>query len=373
MLPSPFSILKQNPFFIQQDTHQIYPKLPFITHGYRFHTFIGNGSCGSVVQATHLSSNQEFAAKIFKSDVIVSNNEINVIKSEIESLKQLYHPNIIKLYSYFREYGQLFLILQLCEGGTLQTIIEKHVGIKSNVLIPLMKQILNALAFCHHNLIAHRDIKPANIFLDTTNKPMLGDFGLSISIDQAKQVNTFCGSFKFQSPESLEKQPHDPYKADIWSLGVTFYYMATGNDPWPQFPHEEIYNAITKGIYRMPKRVNSEIGSMIKSMMNTDPNQRPNVDELLELPLFLSERMPDKMACSLLSNQSRPPSQMGAHRNIPLCYHSTMPHQKRNILELFSGTRIVKHPLSRANCSLPSLRVVKNHKQNESTDDDIIM
>ncbi|KAK8887550.1 hypothetical protein M9Y10_038599 [Tritrichomonas musculus] len=261
--------------------------LPFETHSYKFIELIGAGSYAAVFKCFHVKFEKCFAAK-----VVELHNEdddsIDVSQSELFALKRLDHQNIIKLYDSFNDKNHLFIILQYCERGTLNNLIKPSHGIEPSLLIPYMKQLLSALAFCHQIKIAHRDIKPENVFLDSYFRPLLADFGFAVLFSDQK-IRKFCGSLRYRSPEIFQQQPHYPFKADIWALGVSFFEMASGTSPWPINQPESLQKTILSGKYKIPERVPRQIADVIRKMLVVDPDQRASAESLLDLPIFTKD------------------------------------------------------------------------------------
>ncbi|OHS98797.1 CAMK family protein kinase [Tritrichomonas foetus] len=303
-------------YLLEPETDKMVQKLPFNTHGYIFKEVIGHGSYSVVFKVYHPHSKQEFAAKVIHSKYEDSRSATNIIESEIDSLKHLCHPNIIKIYDFFRKYKHFFIILQLCEGGTMKSLVNPYSGMPLNLLISFMRQILQGFSYCHSKNISHRDIKPENIFIDKYCRPIISDFGFSAQTFETK-VNSFAGSFIYKAPELIEKRPHCPFKSDIWSLGVTFYTMAFGVSPWPRISHEAAQEAILHCIYSFPPSAEEKLVHVLQNMIVIDPNLRKTADELLEMPLFtdgpteirldeyLRNKMPSKK--NALKSGSLPP------------------------------------------------------------------
>lgn len=255
---------------------------PTTVNGYTFSEILGWGSFAVVVKAHHTGYNCDFAAKIIPEKDQVDHT------SEIRILQSLYHPNVIKIYDSFTVQKNLFvIILQFCKNGTLKKEIKPNVGFNLVLLVGYMKQILDALNYLHKNRIVHRDIKTANIFIDNYDRPLLGDFGLSFSFeDDGTKCSDYSGALLYRPPEILLKQPHDPFKSDIWSLGVVFFIMAVGSEPWSLYNTEVMRNAIINAQFTIPESVNKEVANVIKAMLVVNPEERASTAELLEFPIF---------------------------------------------------------------------------------------
>ena len=257
--------------------------LPFTLGGYNFVQVLGSGGFSTVFKVVHLSSGQFFAAKACSIDKSEKHKR-NVALAEMNSLKTLYHPNIIKIYDIIEGYNFIFMILEFMGGGSAKSIIPKETGIRYNLLISSIKQILSAVEFCHSQNIAHRDIKPDNILFDETGRCVLSDFGLSCTMKDSSLSNDFSGSLPYKSPEILKHREYDPFKADMWALGVTFYYMAIGELPWDR--SGDMKKMIVNSFYLIPKRVPAVIQYIIRSTLVFDPTKRATAKKLLELPVF---------------------------------------------------------------------------------------
>ncbi|OHT10488.1 CAMK family protein kinase [Tritrichomonas foetus] len=269
------------------ENQTIIDSLPFTKNGYRFTQLIGKGGFSVVFKVIKESNDHIFAAKVIHLAHEKRSNGLNLASAEIESLKKLNHPNIIKLYDFFEEDDYKFLILQFCQNGTLKEKTPINQGLSTPVVISYFRQILEAINFMHSRNIAHRDIKPENILLDQFSRPLIADFGLNLQIqDNNNALRTFGGSPFYKAPEIIKKLQHDPFKADIWSLGVTLYYMAYGTIPWDTQRKSAINTAILECDYYIANSTNKEIADLIRSMLKTDPEKRPSANELLLNPIF---------------------------------------------------------------------------------------
>ena len=267
-------------------------KLPFTIGDYTFTQVIGQGAFSTVFQATHVASSLQFAAKcIISKD---QENSKNVVMSEINALKKLYHPNIVKIYEVIEKEDFIYIILEHCGSTTMKDKINKG-PVSPKILINYMHQCLKAVASCHSHGVAHRDIKPANLFVQNDSRIILGDFGLSKITDETIESDEFCGSLPFLPPEMIQKKVHDPMKADIWSLGVTFYAMAYGTLPWSLQTTrslEHLKDCIINCNCPFPHTISSTISDFIRSMMQIQPALRPSAEDLLCNPIFFNQTNP---------------------------------------------------------------------------------
>lgn len=255
-------------------------RLPFVSHGFKFREKIGCGSYSAVFKVEHMISGQFYAAKAIP--LALTRSEL--IDSEMNTLLMMDHSSITKFYSYFSDHGYLFMILQLCEKGTIEQFVTRNEGMPDTLLWAWMKTILIALEYIHSKKVAHRDIKPQNIFIDQHNRPILGDFGFAKITNDDTLSQDYNGSFMFKSPETLKKIPHNAFKSDIWSLGVTFLIMMTGIDPWPMTSMNEQLTAILEGKYNVPNNFDPDKARIIDMMLRLDPNRRTTIKQLLEEP-----------------------------------------------------------------------------------------
>lgn len=244
-------------------------------HGYELITPIGSGSFSSVFLCQCVKYNHLFAVKRVSKEEFVDH--------EVDALISLIHPNIVKLYLTFSNDNFQYLVMEYCKNGTIKEMNK----LEKNKFIFYAKQLLEVLHYCHSQKIAHRDIKPENIFLDEYDRAKLGDFGLACKFKNQELSNSKCGSLMFAAPEILSTSEFDPFKADIWALGITFYYMATGHYPFSDQHIDTLRDSILSGqVFFTDEDVNPKIQYLIKKMTSKDPMFRPTADQLLKFPLF---------------------------------------------------------------------------------------
>lgn len=268
---------------------ELVSKLPFSANRYNFLQEIGSGAYSVVFKVYSEKYKQNFAAKMIPLRFKEETKHINVCEAELEALKRLDHRNVIKIYDSFAFENYLVFILRLCKRETLQNVIDTQSVVQPEIMIFYMKQLLDALEYCHSQGVAHRDIKPINIFLDDEYGIVLADFGFSFIQSTCGITNECCGSFWYRSPEliAIDRKDYDPYKVDVWALGITFFQMVTGKMPWTGVSDfVQLRSAIEKGKYSLPSNIDDQIATAISMMIVTDPNKRKTISEIKKLPIF---------------------------------------------------------------------------------------
>ncbi|KAH0795913.1 CAMK family protein kinase [Histomonas meleagridis] len=253
-------------------------------HHYHFKKTIGAGGYGTVFLVRSEKYNQDFCVK----RISQPETAYDETKNEATTLFGLCHPNIISMYEFFfdESYTNLYIVLEYCRGGSLKDVIEKEGPIHPPKLYSICYHIIKALLHCHEQNVAHRDIKPANILLDNYGRPKLADFGLSKKLERGEKDNSYAGSHPYMAPEIINRQKVDPFLADIWSLGITFYTIAFGRLPWLVHTKDELNIAISIGNFAFPSYADSRFCLLIRSMTAVDPAKRAPLSKLLRSPLF---------------------------------------------------------------------------------------
>ena len=262
---------------------------------YKLERQIGEGGYGQVFLVRHKKMNMLRAMKIIP---VNSKNEEEKTDEEIELLRQLDHPNIVKLFEYFSDEDKYYLITEYCRGGDLFDLIKKKKRFSEMSASYIMYQIFRALLYCHytHHLV-HRDIKPENIVVYKKNNIgedlydiKLIDFGISKIFNKVEVNNDhkIKGSLNYIAPEVL-KRTYDE-KCDIWSCGVILYILVIGNYPFNGNNKNEILSNIEKGNYTFPegfiRNASPEIRDLIQQCLQVNPSSRISAKKALNHPFF---------------------------------------------------------------------------------------
>ncbi|CAE7242545.1 unc-43 [Symbiodinium microadriaticum] len=215
---------------------------------YKVKKVLGQGKFGLVQEVVRKGTKQSFAVKV------VSSNKQS--EDEIQLMASLRHENIVCLHDSLEHDEMLYIIMELCSGGTLRSWIEdrynEHLNMQvytappKRVLANCIWQILDALKYLHGRGFVHRDIKLENLLLLNAGKcPQLklADFGMATEFQKGELMTQRCGSPGYMAPEVVRGGYTE--LCDLWSVGIVFYQLATGKRLWPLTPtHEQHYDQV---------------------------------------------------------------------------------------------------------------------------------
>lgn len=229
----------------------------------------------------------DFVAKVLNINSAEFAYNIQTFNTEVSTLTKVYHPNIISFYRQFIDEKNLYIILEYCHGGSTLDYIRTNNSVDENLLLDWMKQSVEALFNCHIRGITHRDIKPSNLLLDKQNRIKLADFGLSYVGEKNQRSMRFGGSIPFCAPELLRGKRYDPFKADVWSLGMTFYLLAFNNLPYDASTEAELIDQILEASFEVPEKESCpEISEMIRKMLKKNPEERITCEDIISNKLL---------------------------------------------------------------------------------------
>lgn len=207
---------------------------------------IGRGGMGAVYRARQTNLDRDIALKVLPTTRAADPSFAERFVREAQSLARLSHPHIVTIYDFGETEGLYYLIMEFVDGVNLRQLMEE--GIDSAQALRVVPQICDALAFAHERGIVHRDIKPENILVGRDGHVKIADFGLAKLLDRAVPdvsltgQQDVLGTLNYMAPEQLERPREVDHRADIYSLGVVFYELLTGELPLGRFdpPSERV-------------------------------------------------------------------------------------------------------------------------------------
>ena len=269
-----------------------------IKNNYRRTKILGQGSFGTVFLVKHKLLNNFFAMKVIKK--VNKNEKDDVIMNEINILRKMDHPNIVKIHDFYTTSTEYVLVTEYCPEGELFYEIKNFAPFNEALTGWYMKQILSAVTYCHKLKIIHRDLKPENILISKKHKNCFNiikviDFGTAIIFNKNKSDKSLTGSVYYISPEVLSKNRNYSEKCDVWSCGIIMYILLTGLPPFNGDTDEEIMKKIMKGKFDMKKYpwpiISSQAKDLLKKLLEFDPNKRITAEEALSHPWFESKQV----------------------------------------------------------------------------------
>ncbi|XP_029963471.1 serine/threonine-protein kinase Nek8 [Salarias fasciatus] len=250
---------------------------------------VGRGAFGIV----HLCRRRSDGAFVILKEIPVeqmSRDERLAAQNECQVLKLLNHPNIIEYYENFLEDKALMIAMEYAPGGTLADYIQKRCNslLDEDTILHFFVQILLALYHVHNKLILHRDLKTQNILLDKHQMIVkIGDFGISKILVSKSKAYTVVGTPCYISPELCEGKPYNQ-KSDIWALGCVLYELASLKRAFEAANLPALVLKIMSGAFApISDRYSPELRQLILNMLNLDPSKRPQLNEIMALPICI--------------------------------------------------------------------------------------
>lgn len=203
----------------------------YISDRYEIIDKVGSGGMADVYKAKCHRLNRFVAIKVLKPEFSDDKNFVKKFRGEAQSAAGLSHPNIVNVYDVGDDNGLHYIVMELVEGITLKSFIERKGKLEVKEAIGISIQIALGMEAAHTNHIIHRDIKPQNIIISREGKVKVTDFGIAKATNSNTITSNAMGSVHYLSPEQARGGYSDE-KSDIYSLGVTLYEMLTGEVPF---------------------------------------------------------------------------------------------------------------------------------------------
>ena len=277
--------LLPRPLIVQTGNQRCY-EMANTDHSQQLGDILGRGAFGSVYRALNWSSGETVAIKLI-SLASLPPSDRKSIKQEIDLLKNLHHPNIVKYYGSVADAETLYIILEYCENGSLHSICKNFGKFPENLVSLYTAQVLQGLLFLHEQGVIHRDIKGANILTTKEGLVKLADFGVATKTTDGSSV---VGTPYWMAPEVIELTGAST-ASDIWSLGCTVIELLDGKPPYHKLaPMPALFRIVNDDHPPLPEGVSPLVRDFLMQCFQKDPNLRVSAKKLLKHPWILGGR-----------------------------------------------------------------------------------
>ncbi|KAM9318500.1 serine/threonine-protein kinase SIK2 [Pholidichthys leucotaenia] len=242
---------------------------------------LGKGNFAVVKLARHRITKTEVAIKIIDKTQL---DAVNLEKTyrEVQIMKMLDHPHIIKLYQVMETKNMLYLVTEYAKNGEIFDYLAKHGRLSELEARRKFWQILSAVEYCHNRNIVHRDLKAENLLLDGHMNIKIADFGFGNFFQPGEPLATWCGSPPYAAPEVFEGQQYEGPQLDIWSMGVVLYVLVCGALPFDGPTLPVLRQRVLEGRFRIPYFMTEDCEHLIRRMLVLDPSKRLSVAQIKE-------------------------------------------------------------------------------------------
>jgi len=251
---------------------------------------IGRGNFAVVKLARHRITKTEVAIKIIDKTQLDPSNLAKVYR-EVEVMKLLNHPHIVKLYQVMETKSMLYLVSEYAPQGEIFEYIAQHGRMSEALARRKFWQIVLAVEYCHSRRVVHRDLKAENLLLDCNMNIKIADFGFSNFWSSSSNLNTWCGSPPYAAPEVFEGKQYEGPEIDVWSVGVVLYVLVCGALPFDGATLHALRDRVLSGRFRIPFFMSSDCESLVRRMLVLDPLRRYTLQQVKVHP-WMQEEVP---------------------------------------------------------------------------------
>lgn len=259
---------------------------------------IGSGGMAVVYRAVQEPLGREVAIKALKPSIAVDSQFAKRFEREAHFMASLQHENILHVYDFIKDGRSMFITMEYVRGIDLYDLLERTPRLPIDVACIIALQVARALDYAHFRGIIHRDIKPANVMLSHQGEVKLMDFGIARddNLTDLTETGTGLGTPSYMSPEQILGDKLD-FRSDIFSLGIVFYQMVTGQKPFVEDEARTVMQKIRLDRYQSPRKVNPEVPRSLERILARCMEKMPAnrysttqalIDDLME---FLAVRI----------------------------------------------------------------------------------
>nr|XP_015218995.1 PREDICTED: serine/threonine-protein kinase SIK2-like [Lepisosteus oculatus] len=259
---------------------------------------LGKGNFAVVKLARHKVTKTQVAIKIIDKTRLNSSN-LEKIYREVQIMKLLNHPHIIKLYQVMETKDMLYIVTEYAKNGEMFDYLSSNGRLSEDEARKKFWQILMAVDYCHRHHIVHRDLKTENLLLDANMNIKLADFGFGNFYNAGDPLSTWCGSPPYAAPEVFEGKEYEGPQLDIWSLGVVLYVLVCGSLPFDGASLPALRQRVTEGRFRIPYFMSQDCENLIRRMLVVDPAKRISIAQIKQSRWMLADPTAQQQALSV--------------------------------------------------------------------------
>ncbi|KAF9900374.1 hypothetical protein BX616_002607 [Lobosporangium transversale] len=247
---------------------------------YKLGNCIGRGQFGSVYKAMNMVTGQMVAVKRIKIDGL-KDEERDMLMQEVDLLKSLAHPSIVKYEGFIKTEDYLNIVLEFVENGSLLTTLKSFGAFPEKLVVAYVVKILEGLVYLHGKEVVHCDLKAANILTTKNGNVKLSDFGVSLNLKvKESDFGAVAGTPNWMAPEVIELKGASP-ASDIWSLGCTIIEMLTGRPPYADLlAMTTLFRIVEDERPPLPSDVSADLLDFLCQCFQKDPALRPSAGDL---------------------------------------------------------------------------------------------
>ncbi|OHT09990.1 CAMK family protein kinase [Tritrichomonas foetus] len=255
--------------------------IPSTVKCYKVISKISSGSFSVVFKVLNMKTNEYYAMKVVSREQMIKYSSIFQLEQELRILETTNHPNIIKLHEIVYEKTYIYIIMELSDTDLLTALMIRGSLLQCEIR-HIFQQICHAIKYLHSKGISHHDLKPENILLDKDDVCKIADFGSAFTKKPPHDV--FGATLNYVAPEAILNDTFDYKKADIWTLGIILYILTTSSFPFQlEGSDVEIAHRIINADYQIPFYVDKESKQIIAACLQKKPEDRPTIDELIDI------------------------------------------------------------------------------------------